>query len=713
MAGVAPNAIEPPEWLFPHQRDAVQRLASALVIFRGALLADATGLGKTYVALALAARMGETIVLAPAAILHQWRRTAARLDLDIRLVSHEALSRGGAPGCADLVIVDEAHRFRNPGTRRYDALATGIGSARLLLLTATPVVNRSRDLVHLVRLFLADHALAPLGVRSLEQALADRDDAALMHALMPMIVARAAETALPGVIPATHDAPVCRAPTLPPGSLDMAIRMVDELAFPAFGPSAPDLLRLHLLYRLSSSVAAALKTIDRHLAFVVAALAAARRGEHLPRSAARQIIERDQADQFTLDMLFPPDHSVDTRALLEERDRLNRIRPALTTMGVCDPKAEACRTLLERRRGRKTIVFTTARATALHLAQHIGWTGLAVVSGGGARIASGNIPMEETLGLFAPRAQGRGAPPPSLVLDTLVATGVASEGLDLQDADAIVHYDLPWHPLALAQRLGRIARLGSEHGRVQVFWFAPPEALDRRLKLEARIRAKLRKQMSLGVPQTARVGRTCIVNSMLDARERLVAAGNGSHSTGVAVVDAQIPVLVALRWKTQHGAVTSVCGIDADGSVIVDSRIIAQHLHLGRSATELKAGAIGPLNEVLKLVRRRMACAERGPANRAARLLARRVLTHARRAAKRRDVSLVAVLDRVLQRIDGGLAVGDERTLSGLLGGRVTARSLEQWLGRTPDRRICWELPSVTAALLPGDASNPRNSGGA
>src|SRR5262249_2798965 len=153
-------------------------------------------------------------------------------------------------------------------------------------------------------------------------------------------------------------------------------------------------------------------------------------------------------------------------------------------------KADRLIAVLSARRDRKTIVFTSATETATALAAQLGWRRIAVVTGRGARIASGSIPIDEALGLFAPEARHAGLVAPALALSGLIATDLVSEGLDLQDADAIVHYDLPWTALRLAQRLGRIARLGSRHPEVEVWWFAPAPQLDQHLRLSSRIGLK-------------------------------------------------------------------------------------------------------------------------------------------------------------------------------------------------------------------------------
>src|SRR5213593_664246 len=154
-----------PSWLAAHQRPAAERLAAILDRYGGALLADAVGLGKSYVALAVALARREPFALAVPALLAQ-HNTAARI------ITHESLSTRDyrlppSPAPYRLLVVDEAHRFRNPDTRRYRALAKLVVGARVLLVTATPVHNRLADLFHLFRLFLRDHELAALGVASL------------------------------------------------------------------------------------------------------------------------------------------------------------------------------------------------------------------------------------------------------------------------------------------------------------------------------------------------------------------------------------------------------------------------------------------------------------------------------------------------------------------------------------------------------------------
>src|SRR6185503_15948315 len=186
----------------------------------------------------------------------------------------------------------------------------------------------------------------------------------------------------------------------------------------------------------------------------------------------------------------------------EDRRELARLR-ALAADGR-DPKADALERLLDAHPG-KTIVFADARATVRHLLHRLGSRRVAAVFGGAgreaSRFAAGAAPRLEVLRAFAPAAQGAPQPSRALETDLLIATDLLSEGLNLQDAERVVHYDVPWSPARLAQRVGRIDRLGSRHAGIATVTFLPPEPLAAALALEERLAAKVRAQVAAGSAQ--------------------------------------------------------------------------------------------------------------------------------------------------------------------------------------------------------------------
>src|SRR2546423_14717803 len=126
-------------------------------------------MGKTYVALAVSRRFSNRLIVAPAGLISMWQAALAATRIEADVLSFEALSRADADAFRnkgsrrdhrgyDFIVVDEAHHARNPRTNRYFALENLVRSAKVLLLSATPIHNRRADLVALLALFLGSRA---------------------------------------------------------------------------------------------------------------------------------------------------------------------------------------------------------------------------------------------------------------------------------------------------------------------------------------------------------------------------------------------------------------------------------------------------------------------------------------------------------------------------------------------------------------------------
>ena len=107
-------------------------------------------------------------------------------------------------------------------------------------------------------------------------------------------------------------------------------------------------------------------------------------------------------------------------------------------------------------------------------------------------IYSGDKSKERAVGRFAPKANPeyqfqRG----ESELSTLIATDVLAEGLNLQDGNIIINYDLHWNPVRLIQRFGRIDRIGSEHDVIYGFNFLPETGIERNLGLREILRFRI------------------------------------------------------------------------------------------------------------------------------------------------------------------------------------------------------------------------------
>lgn len=114
------------------------------------------------------------------------------------------------------------------------------------------------------------------------------------------------------------------------------------------------------------------------------------------------------------------------------------------------------------------------------------------------RGASGGVDQggrASTIAGFAPETAGprnaAGEPSAKDEFDILFTTDVLAEGVNLQQAGQMINYDLPWNPMRIVQRHGRVDRIGSKHDYVYLGLFFPAERLDALLELEARLEAKL------------------------------------------------------------------------------------------------------------------------------------------------------------------------------------------------------------------------------
>ena len=141
--------------------------------------------------------------------------------------------------------------------------------------------------------------------------------------------------------------------------------------------------------------------------------------------------------------------------------------------------------------GRKVLVFTEYTATATHLYEKM----REAFPGKEVLLIHGNTKQEvrqRHIGRFSPKANpSEDQEPPDKEADILVSTEVLSEGQNLQDCNYVVNYDLPWNPMRIVQRTGRIDRLTSTHKTVHSRACYPDKQLDALLNLIGKLLAKV------------------------------------------------------------------------------------------------------------------------------------------------------------------------------------------------------------------------------
>jgi len=198
----------------------------------------------------------------------------------------------------------------------------------------------------------------------------------------------------------------------------------------------------------------------------------------------RQISERYDVDDFDIERL--KEHiEHDIKLLRRMLELVHPITPAQ------DAKLQTLKEKLKASplKDGKHLIFTqyadTARYLYENLNPHEKYDDIDV-------IFSGDKSKSRVVGRFSPKANPeykfqKG----ETELFTLIATDVLAEGLNLQDCDKVINYDLHWNPVRLIQRFGRIDRIGSEHDVIYGFNFLPETGIERNLNLRQKLHNRI------------------------------------------------------------------------------------------------------------------------------------------------------------------------------------------------------------------------------
>jgi hypothetical protein len=367
-----------------------------------------------------------------------------------------------------------------------------------------------------------------------------------------------------------------------------------------------------------------------------------------------------------------------------------------------DGKVERLRTLLAD--GKPTLVFTSRRETVRYLRDRLAPPPLAWCTGVRAGLGACPLPRATVLGWFRQATRSEEGPP----VRHLIATDVAAEGLDLQRAARVVHYDLPWTPMRLEQREGRAVRLGSLNATVEVVTFSPPTAVDRALRMTRALALKARLPSLAGLGAAGR--------GLWRWRSELAELyADGPAGPGVAVVPrgpAGVLALFELHELRLGGAerLSATMGwVGQGGAWTEEESVVAARLAAASESPPAAARDPARLKAALELlgtpIRSRLAAA-RGSrwsppaADPLAHQLSSRLHRAVREAARRRDLEALTRLERALAFVGRGHTAGERlelERLAGLPDGRFEREATRLPVG--PGRWIAIE-PRLVGVLL-------------
>lgn len=292
----------------------------------------------------------------------------------------------------------------------------------------------------------------------------------------------------------------------------------------SMGASIRGLMKSNLLKRLESSVASFHTSLDRMLASYEVFLDLLEEGTIAVGSDVVDLIQSGEdidyileeidarvdqgeyesydTDAFHMDALRS-DLERDLQILRNLHESFEPFYEEILENASMDDKAEELRQLISsllfgshdilkrRDQAEKIIVFTQFTDTVDFLE-----TAFDQFQSGGvlpkdiefASASSGTSDIEEIIKRFAPEANdARDEIKPEDEIDVLFTTDVAGEGVNLQDANLVINYDLHWNPLRLIQRIGRVDRLGSDHDDIYALNFLPETELEQELGIVDRV----------------------------------------------------------------------------------------------------------------------------------------------------------------------------------------------------------------------------------
>jgi hypothetical protein len=569
-----------------------------------------------------------------------------------------------------LVIVDESHHFRNQLTHRYLHLATWLEGRPALLVTATPIVNRLTDLGNQLQLSVRDNALEIEGIPSLRGLL----ESGCPHpALGQVVVENEAVVDMRPRRISTTSAPTAEERD----TLGGAVGLLSRLRLSRNG-SIGGLVRRVLLRSAASSPAALAGALQRYHRLLLHARDALQVGRAMARAELRHFTA-DLEDQLVWWELLPcEDGSIDLE--LADLEELERVIPAaMAAMQDTDPKLARLGEILAE--GTTALVFTTSRDTVRYIRERLRDLRLAWCTGDRAGIGHTLLPRPSVLAWF------REGAPAAMGPRHLIVTDVAAEGLDLQRAGRIVHYDLPWTPMRLEQREGRAVRLGSRHPEVEVVRFVPPASLEGWLRMEETLAHKARLPASVGLGR----GGGHIWRWRSDLAERF---GSPNGVAGLASVSSPLSGLLTgfalYRASDPARCLSATVGwLDANGGWTETPDVVAARLAAAAAQSRPEQVDVVDLRKYLELlapvIRNRLG---RTRAHRwlspdpssAARKMAKRLGGLIHEAARLRQEDRLLQLERALAFVAGGHTAGEEMLIERLA--EATDREVLGTLGR-------------------------------
>ena len=429
------------EFNLPHQQEGALKILSEMD--GRALLADEVGLGKTITAgmvlkeCIVRGFVRKALILTPPSLVNQWKEElSTKFDLDFSEVNKESEWVNTELAIAsidrvknfntktnefkhndaheiywDIIIIDEAHKLKNKDTFRWK-FVDKLQKKRLLLLTATPFQNNLIELYNLLSLLRRGHlgTISEFRRNFLKEGNERKplNPQELKRKLAEVMVRRRRDEAK-GVVY------MKRVPRIQSVELDwqekLAYDEVVDLLLKHYldfnGVAINTILAAHsILPKITSSSASSMEFLDN-------------------------LIKNKKYHPTTIDI---------AQKILDQFKNIAKDSKL-------DKLVELVLDINKKNKGTRILIYTKHPSTLEYLSK---------------TLKKMKFKVSEFKGGLSPSEKSKRIKEFKETSQILISTETGSEGLNLQFCNNIINYDLPWNPMAVEQRIGRLDRIGQK-----------------------------------------------------------------------------------------------------------------------------------------------------------------------------------------------------------------------------------------------------------
>ncbi len=579
------------ETLTQFQKDAVQSGLLIISDFGGAMIADATGLGKTNMGIEIlrqkVLKEGKKVLLiAPAQVLHSmWSEKLKDVDINVReKLTMESLGRDEILNDIqkyrniDFILIDESQNFRSRTAQRRQNLMKlmSVGKRKQsVLLSATPVNNSIMDLYYQLSIITGEddsYFYRTIGIPDLYKHMKDAADSeglqrglVKIQMLLDNVMVRRTRSYIKDVYPKdqingqdikfpSHEyQPIhYNLSDLFGNVFEDIVNAVKSLEMAPYGieryntslseeekkkhQTLAHLQVILLLKRFESSVVAVSKSIDNKIKLYEYIRKIVNQGEIVHVKDFNKILTKWNTLEMTGDsednddeenktkkkkVKKPIDEESQTKFFLDEiaklpHDSLGKNYNVIKLKEDLDSDLEILKDLKVKiddvtntdtkiqsviakivddkaleKESKKILIFTEYTTTAKYIEERM----TKRFPNNTVRWISGNTDQKTRkayIRRFAPKSnllEDEQLDKPEI--DILISTEVLSEGQNLQDCNYVINYDLPWNPMKIVQRTGRVDRLTNNFDVIHSRACYPDKQLDEILKLVGKLIEKI------------------------------------------------------------------------------------------------------------------------------------------------------------------------------------------------------------------------------